>query len=139
MMASKIHFTFLRLATDIKPCLRPFVSTRNRHETVGKPGFALWLWGNEARRIFCLASFLVVFLENPVFGLLKMAIFGDKDNMVERLVEIDARGFLDGTLTSRRVFQLTGPGTRVSPRYSWRFRVLTKGLNDHREDRENMY
>ena len=57
-----------------------------------------------------------------------MAIFGDEDNMVERLVEIDARGFLDGTLTSRRVFQLTGPGTRVSPRYSWRFRVLTKGL-----------
>ena len=41
-----------------------------------------------------------------------MAIFGDEDNMVERLVEIDARGFLDGTLTSRRVFQLTGPGTR---------------------------
>ena len=48
--------------------------------------------------------------------------------MVERLVEIDARDFLDGTLTSRRVVQLTGPGTRVSPRYSWRFRVLTKGL-----------
>ena len=70
----------------------------------------------------------MVFLENPVFGLLKMAIFGDEDNMVERLVEIDARGFLDGTLTSRRGFQLTGPGTRVSPRYSWRFRVLTKGL-----------
>ena len=66
---------------------------------------------------------------SPVFGLLKMVIFGDEDNMVERLVEIDARGFLDGTLTSRRVFQLTGPGTRVSPRYSWRFRVLTKGLS----------
>ena len=49
--------------------------------------------------------------------------------MVERVVEIDARVFLDGTLTSRRVFQLTGPGTRVSPRYSWRFRVLTKGLS----------
>ena len=58
-----------------------------------------------------------------------MAIFGDEDNMVERLVGIDARGFLDGTLTSRRGFQLTGPGTRVSPRYSWRFRVLTKGLS----------
>ena len=64
-----------------------------------------------------------------VFGLLKMVTFGDEDNMVERFVEIDARVFLDGTLTSRRVFQLTGPGTRVSPRYSWRFRVLTKGLN----------
>ena len=46
--------------------LRPSVSTRNRHETVGKPGFALWLWGNEARRIFFLASFPVGFLENPV-------------------------------------------------------------------------
>ena len=57
-----------------------------------------------------------------------MAIFGDEDNMVERVVEIDARVFLDGTLTSRRVFQLTGPGTRGFPRYSWRFRVLTKGL-----------
>ena len=32
--------------------------------------------------------------------------------MVERFVEIDARVFLDGTLTSRRGFQLTGPGTR---------------------------
>ena len=40
-----------------------------------------------------------------------MVIFGDEDNMVERFVEIDARVFLDGTLTLRRVFQLTGPGT----------------------------
>ena len=32
--------------------------------------------------------------------------------MIERFVEIDARVFLDGTLTSRRVFQLTGPGTQ---------------------------
>ena len=70
-----------------------------------------------------------------VFGLLKMVIFGDEDNMVERFVEIDARVFLDGTLTSRRVFQLTGPGTRAFPRCSWRFRVLTKGLKlrtDHK-------
>ena len=59
-----------------------------------------------------------------VFGLLKMVTFGDEDNMVERFVEIDARVFLDGTLTSRRVFQLTGPGTRVFPRYLWRVRVL---------------
>ncbi len=29
--------------------------------------------------------------------------------MVERFVEIDARVFLDGTLTSRRGFQLTAP------------------------------
>ena len=41
-----------------------------------------------------------------------MVTFGDEDNMVERFVEIDTRVFLDGTLTSRRVFQLTGPGTR---------------------------
>ena len=41
-----------------------------------------------------------------------MVFFGDEDNMFERFVEIDARVFLDGTLTSRRVFQLTGPGTR---------------------------
>ena len=41
-----------------------------------------------------------------------MVTFGDEDNMVERFVEIDARVFLDGTLTSRRGFQLTGPGTR---------------------------
>ena len=38
-----------------------------------------------------------------------MVTFGDEDNMVERFVEIDARVFLDGTLTSRRVFHLTGP------------------------------
>ena len=47
-----------------------------------------------------------------VFGLLKMVTFGDEDNMVERFVEIDARVFLDGTLTSRRGFQSTGPSTR---------------------------
>ena len=98
--------------------MRPSVSTRNRHKTVGKPGFALWLWGNEARRIFCLASFLVVFLENPVllgfsgFRITKMVTFGDEGNMAERFVEIDPHVFLDGTLMSRRVFQLTGPGTR---------------------------
>ena len=57
--------------------------------------------------------------------------------MVERFVEIDARVFLDGTLTSRRVFQLTGPGTRVFPRYSWRFRVLTKGLTVRRGQIKN--
>ena len=39
-----------------------------------------------------------------------MVTFGDEDNMVERFVEIDVRVFLDGTLTSRRVFQLMGPG-----------------------------
>ena len=38
-----------------------------------------------------------------------MVTFGDEDNMVERFVEIDARVFLDGTLTSRRGFQLTAP------------------------------
>ena len=62
----------------------------------------------------CFISF--GFSGNPrfarVFGLLKVVTFGDEDNMVERFVEIDARVFLDGTLTSCRVFQLTGPGTR---------------------------
>ena len=62
------------------------------------------------------------------FGLLKMVFFGDEDNMFERFVEIDARVFLDGTLTSRRVFQLTGPGTRVFPGISLRSKVLTPGL-----------
>ena len=52
---------------------------------------------------------------SPVFGLLKMVIFGDEDNMVERFVEIDARVFLDGTLTSRRGFQLTAPVLGVPP------------------------
>jgi hypothetical protein len=41
---------------------------------------------------------------SPVFGLLKMVIFGDEGNMVERFVEIDARVFLKAPLTSRRVF-----------------------------------
>ena len=54
-----------------------------------------------------------------------MVTFGDEDNMAEHFVEIDARVFLDGSLTSRRVFQLTGP------RYSGKpgnLHVLTEGL-----------
>ena len=50
-----------------------------------------------------------------VFGLLKLVFFGDEDNMVERFVEIDARVFLDGTLTSRRGFQLTAPVLGLPP------------------------
>ena len=60
-----------------------------------------------------------------------MVTFGDEDNMVERFVEIDARVFLDGTLTSRRVFQLTGPGTRIFTGISLRRKVLTLGLRGH--------
>ena len=78
--------------------LRPCVSTLLLVETLGFPRFSLWLWGNESRNIFCLASFLVVFSGNRRFsrgfGLLKkMVIFGDEDNMVERFAEIDARVF----------------------------------------------
>ena len=47
-----------------------------------------------------------------VFRLPQMVIFGDEGNMAERFVEIDARVFLEGTPTSRRSFQLMGPGTR---------------------------
>ena len=57
----------------------------------------MWLWKNEARKIFCLASLFAGFLDrrfSRVFGLLEMVIFGDDDNMVERFVEIDARVFL---------------------------------------------
>ena len=65
------------------------------------PGFSLWLWGIEAQNIFCLASFLVGFPGNRRFSrgfeLLKMVIFGDENNMVERFVEIDARVFLEDT------------------------------------------
>ena len=57
-----------------------------------------------------------------------MGIFGDESSMVERAVEIDARVFLEGTLTSRRGFQLTGPGTRGFPEISLRSRVFTQGL-----------
>jgi hypothetical protein len=57
-----------------------------------------------------------------------MVIFGDEDNMVERFVEIDVRVFLDGTLTSRRVFQLTGPGTRKNLGFPGNLRVFTEGL-----------
>ena len=57
-----------------------------------------------------------------------MVTFGDEDNMVERFVEIDARVFLDGTLTSRRVFQLTGPGTRENLGFPGNFHLLTEGL-----------
>ena len=57
-----------------------------------------------------------------------MVIFGDEDNMVERFVEIDARVFLDGTLTSRRVFQLTGPGTRENLGFPGNLHVFTEGL-----------
>ena len=59
-----------------------------------------------------------------------MVIFGDEDNMVERFVEIDARVFLDGTLTSRRVFQLTGPGTRENLGFPGNLHLLTEGLKD---------
>ena len=64
-----------------------------------------------------------------------MVIFGDEDNMVERFVEIDARVFLDGTLTSRRVFQLTGPGTRKNLGFPWNLHVLTEGLKGMRGPR----
>ena len=57
-----------------------------------------------------------------------MVTFGDEDNMVERFVEIDARVFLDGTLTSRRVFQLTGPGTRKTLGFPGNLHMLTEGL-----------
>ena len=83
------------------------------------------------RRFFALLHFLWFFWKPPFFSgfrITKNGIFGDEDNMVERFVEIDARVLLKAPLTSRRVFQLTGPGTRVFPRYSWRFRVLTMGL-----------
>ena len=58
-----------------------------------------------------------------------MVTFGDEDNMVERFVEIDARVFLDGTLTSLRVFQLTGPGTRENLGFPGNLHVFTEGLN----------
>ena len=58
-----------------------------------------------------------------------MVTFGDEDNMVERFVEIDARVFLDGTLTSRRVFQLTGPGTRENLGFPGNLHVFTEGLS----------
>ena len=61
--------------------------------------------------------------------LLKIVLFGDEDNMVERLVEIDARVFLDGKLTSRRVFQLTGPGTRKNLGFPGNLHVFTEGLS----------
>ena len=48
--------------------------------------------------------------------------------MLERFVEIDARAFLDGTLTSRRGFQLTGPGTRKTLGFHGNHHVLTEGL-----------
>ena len=51
----------------------------------------------------------------------KKGIFGDKGSRAERFLEIDARVFLDGTLTSRRRFQLTAPvlgKTRVFLRIS---------------------
>ena len=41
-----------------------------------------------------------------IFGLLKMVIFGDEDNMVERFVEIDARVFWTLHL---HVMSQTGP------------------------------
>ena len=46
-----------------------------------------------------------------------MVIFGDEGSMAKRFVGIDARVFLEGTPTSRRGFQLIGPGTRAFPRY----------------------
>ena len=57
-----------------------------------------------------------------------MVTFGDEDNMFERFVEIDARVFLDGTLTSRRVFQLTGPGTRKTLGFPGNLHLLTEGI-----------
>ena len=48
--------------------------------------------------------------------------------MVERFLEIEARVFLDGTLTPRRVFQLTGPGTRKTLGFPLNLHVFTEGL-----------
>ena len=81
---------------------------------------SLWLRGNEARRISLPCCISCVFFSgnrrfSRGFGLLKNRyFFGDEDNIFARFVEIDARVFLEGTLTSRRIFQSTGPGTRVS-------------------------
>ena len=58
-------------------------------------------------RFFCLASFLLGFSGNrrfsQVFGLLRMVVFDDEGNMVERFAEIDTHASLEGTYRSRRV------------------------------------
>ena len=83
------------------------MSTLLQVQTPKIPGVSLWLWGNEVRKIFCLASFLVGFSGNrrvsQVFGLLQMVVFDDEGNMVERFAEIDTHASLEGTYRSRRV------------------------------------
>ena len=97
------------------------MKTRRKHfasvEDPEIPGFSLWLWRNEAQKIF-LPCFIYCGLSgnrrfSGVFGLLKMVTFGDDDNMVERFVEIDASVFREGTAHVASFFQLTGPGTRA--------------------------
>ena len=72
------------------------------------------------------------FLETAVFlGVSddeKNGNIGDKGSIAERFVEIDARVFLRGTLTSRWVFQLTGPGTQKNLGFPWNPHVLYAGL-----------
>ena len=87
--------------------IRPSASLRSLLQ-VQKPKipcFSLWLWGNEAKKIFfSLLRFLWFFWKPPSFSgsqvTKKMVIFGDEGSMVERFVEIDARVFLEGTLKS---------------------------------------
>ena len=57
--------------------------------------------------------------------------------MVERLVEIDARDFLDGTLTSRRVFQLTGPVLGFPPGTRGGSECLRRALAQAEPNRRN--
>ena len=66
---------------------------------------------------------------SPVFGLLKMVIFGDEDNMVERFVEIDARVFLEGTAHVASGFCWKTQKTRVFAAISLRSKVLKEGLS----------
>ena len=65
---------------------------------------------------------------SPVFGLLKMVIFGDEDNMVERFVEIDARVFLEGTAHVASGFCWKTQKTRVFAAISLRSKVPKEAL-----------
>ena len=108
------RFVFRILALMVRPlintsfpCLKP----------ADFQDFFLWLWKNEARKIFRRACIVCVFSGNR----LEMVIFGEEDTMVERSVEIDARVFLKAQHGNRARRVTTGSSTRGKKSGNLRF------------------
>ena len=122
--------------TQFSPCqqqLRPFINTSLLVELLETADFqdrSLWLWRNEARfsPCFIVCGFSGNRRCRRIFGSLKMVIFGDEDNMVERFVEIDARVFREGTAHVASGFSVNGPRPVLGVFLESRCEALTQGL-----------